>query len=208
MGAPVYHYTGQVAPRFEDSGLLEEWKWCHNVMVEADIHLRPLYTSMLDTYNMFEPLVCSLKSIWVHPNTVTLANLAPDLGVQVYLRSGNDATTCHGWGWTTSYIHSRHIQCVWSISSMLSQGHMVVPLYHYTHQVSPRFGKAGSLEEWKWCLNVMVEADIHLRPLHTSMIDIYKKFLSHWYAVLRVYGCTLIPLHWPNCPQIWEAGFT
>ena len=145
-------------------------------MVEADIHLRPLYTSMLDTYNMFEPLVCSLKSIWVHPNTVTLANLAPDLGVQVYLRSGNDATTCHGWGWTTSYIHSRHIQCVWSISSMLSQGHMVVPLYHYTHQVSPRFGKAGSLEEWKWCLNVMVEADIHLRPLHTSMVDICKVF--------------------------------
>ncbi len=25
MGAPLYRYTGQAGPRFEDSGSLEEW---------------------------------------------------------------------------------------------------------------------------------------------------------------------------------------
>mgnify|MGYP000117535980 FL=1 len=42
---------------------------------------------------------------------------------------------------------------------MLSQGHMVAPLYHYTSQVFLSFGNSGSLEEWKNCHNVMVEAD-------------------------------------------------
>jgi hypothetical protein len=30
------------------------------------------------------------------------------------------------------------------------------------------------------------------------------KCLSHWYAVSRAHGCTLIPFHWPSWPQIWE----
>ncbi len=38
MGAPLFRYTGQAGPRFGDSELLVEWKWCHSVMVEADIH--------------------------------------------------------------------------------------------------------------------------------------------------------------------------
>ncbi len=71
---------------------------------------------------------------------------------------------CHGWGWyplhTTSYIHIRHIHSVWDIG-MLSQGHMVAPLYRYTGQVGPRFGKSGSLEVWKRSHNIMVEAYIH-----------------------------------------------
>jgi hypothetical protein len=93
MVAPLYRYTGQVAPRFGDSGSLEEQKWCHNVMFEADIHLRPLHTSILDVYKVSEPLVCCLKDIWVHPYTLTPAKLPPDLGSQVHLRSGNDAIT-------------------------------------------------------------------------------------------------------------------
>jgi hypothetical protein len=101
MGAPLYPYTGQVAPRFGKSGSLEEWKWCHNIMFEADIHLRLLHTSILDIYKVFEPLVCCLKGIWLHPYTITPAKLPPDLGSQ-----------CH---------------------------------------------------------NVMFEADIYLRPLHTSI---------------------------------------
>jgi hypothetical protein len=52
---------------------------------------------------------------------------------------------------------------------MLSEGHIVAPLYHYTGQVAPRFGDSGSLEEWKYSHNVMVEADILLKPLHTSI---------------------------------------
>ncbi len=85
----------------------------------------------------------------------------------------------HVWGWyppqTASYIHIRHIKSVWDID-MLSQGHMVAPLYRYTGQVAPRFGKSGSLEEWKWCHNVIVEAGIHLRLLYASIVDIYKVF--------------------------------
>jgi hypothetical protein len=38
-------------------------------------------------------LVCCLKGVWVHPYTVTLARLALDLGIQVHLRSENDAIT-------------------------------------------------------------------------------------------------------------------
>ena len=40
---------------------------------------------------MFDPLVCCLKGIWVQPCSVTPAKLPPDLGIQVHLRSGNDA---------------------------------------------------------------------------------------------------------------------
>ncbi len=118
MVAPIYHYTGQVGHGFGDSDSLEEWKWCHNLMVKADINLRPLHTSILEIYKVF--------SVW-------------DIGMNF-------------------------------------QGHMVAPLYHYTGPVASRFGDSGSLEEWKWCHNLMVEADIHLRPLNTSILDIYKVF--------------------------------
>ena len=47
-------------------------------MVEAGIHLRLLPKSELDIYNVFEPLVCCLKGIWVHPYIVIPAKLAPD----------------------------------------------------------------------------------------------------------------------------------
>ncbi len=210
-------------------------------MVETDIHFRPLHTSILDIYKVFETLVCCLKGMWLHPYTVTLARLAPDLRSQVHLRSGNDATTsllrliftsdhfilvywtytkclshwyavpraygciliplhwlscpqigglkytwgvkmmpqCHGWGWyspqTTSYIHIRHMQSVWAIG-MLYQGHMAAPWYRYTGQVAPRFGDSGSLEEWNWCNNIMVEANIHLSSLHTSILDTCKVY--------------------------------
>jgi hypothetical protein len=62
-------------------------------MVEADIHLRPLHTSILDTYKVFMKLVCCLKEVCVHPSTITLAKLPPDLGIQVHSRSGNDPIT-------------------------------------------------------------------------------------------------------------------
>ncbi len=92
-GAALFHYTGQVSPRFGDSGSLEEWKWCHNVIVEADIHFIPLHTSILDIYKVFESCVCCLKGIWLHPYTVALARLAPDLGTQGHFWSENDAIT-------------------------------------------------------------------------------------------------------------------
>jgi hypothetical protein len=80
----------------------------------------------------------------------------------------------HVWGWyppqTTSYIHVWHVQNVWAIGMFL-QGHMGAPLYHYTGHVGPRFGKSTSLEEWQWCHNLMVEADIHLRPLGAHVLQ-------------------------------------
>ncbi len=43
------------------------------VMIEANIHLRPLHTTILDMCKVFEPSVCCLTEIWVHPYTDTLS---------------------------------------------------------------------------------------------------------------------------------------
>ncbi len=67
MGAPLYHYTGQVGPRFVKSGSLVEWKKCQYLMAEADINLGPFHTSILSIYKGFEQLACCLKGMWVHP---------------------------------------------------------------------------------------------------------------------------------------------
>ena len=64
-----------------------------NVMVEADIHLRLLHTSILDIYKVFETIVCCIKGIWLHPYALAPAKLPPDLESHVHLRSGNYATT-------------------------------------------------------------------------------------------------------------------
>ncbi len=144
------------------------------------MHFGPLHTSILDIYKVvFEPLVCCLKGIWVHPYTVTPAKLAPDLGILGRLWSVKMAPLRHSWVWyppqTATHIFISHTQSVWAIG-MLSQENMGAPLHRYTGQVGPRFVKLGSLVKWKWCHYVMSEADIDLRPLHTSIVDIYKEF--------------------------------
>ena len=63
------------------------------IMFDADIHLRPLKTSILGMYKVFEPLECCVKGIWVHPYTIPPANLAPNLGILSHLWSGNDAVS-------------------------------------------------------------------------------------------------------------------
>jgi hypothetical protein len=61
-------------------------------MFEADIHLGLCHTSILDIYyKVFESLVCCLKGIWVQPYNISIAKLAPDLGILGRLWSGNDA---------------------------------------------------------------------------------------------------------------------
>jgi hypothetical protein len=65
----------------------------HFIMVEADIHLRLLLTSMIDIYKVFELLACCLKGIWVHPCTITQAKVAPNCGMFGQLLSGNDGVT-------------------------------------------------------------------------------------------------------------------
>ena len=93
MVAPLCPCTGQVAPRFGKSCSLEEWKLCHNVIVEADFHCRPIHTYILDIKNVCELLVCCFKGMWVCPYALAPAKLPPDLGIIVHLRSGNDSTT-------------------------------------------------------------------------------------------------------------------
>ncbi len=46
IGAPLYHYTGQVDPRFWRFGSLVEWKWCNYIMIEAHIYFRLPPTSI------------------------------------------------------------------------------------------------------------------------------------------------------------------
>jgi hypothetical protein len=67
----------KLAPDFGILGPL----WSGNVMVEDDIHLRLLPTSILDIHKVFEVLVCYLKGIWGHPYIVPLSQVANDFGV-------------------------------------------------------------------------------------------------------------------------------
>jgi hypothetical protein len=60
-------------------------------MVEANIHLRLLPTSILDINIVFQVLLlfCWIKGIWVHPPTITQAKLALNVGILGHLWSGN-----------------------------------------------------------------------------------------------------------------------
>jgi hypothetical protein len=73
----------KLPPYLGKSGSFEEWKRCHTVTVEADIHFRPLHTSILDIYKVFEALVCCLKRILVLPYSITLARPAQIWGLRV-----------------------------------------------------------------------------------------------------------------------------
>jgi hypothetical protein len=91
--------------------------------------------------------------------------VGPDLGILGHLRTVKMVPLRHGWGWyppqTASHILIRQIQRVWAIS-MLSQGHMVAPLYRYTGQVGPDLGSQGHL----WSGNDAITS--WLRLIYTS----------------------------------------
>jgi hypothetical protein len=103
-------------------------------MVEADILLRPLHTSILDIYKVFEPLVCCLKGIWLHPYTITPAKFAPNLESQVHLRSGNDVIE----SWMRLIFTSRLKGILWVHT------YTVTPA-----KLSPNLGESATLEKWK-----------------------------------------------------------
>ncbi len=124
-------------------GSLVDWKWCHYMMVEADIYLRLLLISILDIYTVFEVLFFCLKGILEHPYTITLAKLASCFGLLGHLRVGMMQLR-HGWGWyppqTDSHIHKRHIQHIWAIG-MLSRRHMRAHPYTIIQaKLAPDFG--------------------------------------------------------------------
>ncbi len=178
MGAPLCPCTGQAPPDLGSQGHLRSenyntTSWLRLIFTsDHSIHPYETYTKCVSHwYAVSRAYVCTLMPLH-RPSCPQIWGLWFTLGVKMMPQR-------HGWGWyspqTTSYIHIRHIQSVWDIG-MLSQEHMVAPLYSYTGQVGPRFGMSGSLEEWKWCHNLMIEADFHLRPLLTSMLDICKAF--------------------------------
>ncbi len=168
-------HPGQVGPRFGNSWSFVEWKWYHYIMAEANIHLRPLLTSILD--KTFWVMGMLSQGLMGAPSCCYTGQVGPRLGSLGHSWSGHNTIT----SWLrltfisyTPHIHVRYIKCVWVIG-MLSQGHLWVHPHHYTGQV-PRFGNSGSLDNWKWYHCIMVEADIHLSPLSTSILDIYKVF--------------------------------
>jgi hypothetical protein len=79
---------------------------------------------------------------------------------------------CHGWGWqppqTASHIYVRHIHSVWAHWYAVHRP-MVAALHSHTHTTWLQFWGSGSLVESKWCDYVMVESDIHLKLLPTSI---------------------------------------
>jgi hypothetical protein len=50
--------------RFYDSGSLDESKWCHYVMVEAENHLKLLPASTLDIYKLYEHIDMLSMGMW------------------------------------------------------------------------------------------------------------------------------------------------
>ncbi len=173
MGAPLFHSTGKVCPWFWNSGSLMEWKWCHCTMVEADIHLRLLPTSILDMYKVFEVLVCWLRSIWVH-----LYLFTSQVGHRFWnfiICGWETIQLQHGWGLhppqTASHIHIRQRKMFKSLVCCL-KGIWVHPYILPPAKLAPDFGILGPL----WSENGMVEDDIHLRLLPTSILDIHRVF--------------------------------
>jgi hypothetical protein len=80
MGAPFYIVPpAKLAPDFGILGLM--CLWSEKVMVEDDINLRLLPTSILDTHQVFEVLMCCLTGIWGQPYIVPPAKLAQVFGV-------------------------------------------------------------------------------------------------------------------------------
>ncbi len=59
-------------------------------MVEADIHLKLLPTSILDIYKVFEHIDMPSIGIWLQPYTVVPTLLGSDFGVLGHLWSQND----------------------------------------------------------------------------------------------------------------------
>jgi hypothetical protein len=141
MGAPIIPIHRPSWPKIWTFGSLVEWKWCHYVLVEADIHLRLLPTSTLDIYNVIELLVFCLNGIWMHPCIVIPAKVAPDFGIWV-ICGVKMMPLHHGWGCyppqTASHIHIRHMKCVWGIVCCL-KGLWVHPYTVILAKLAPDF---------------------------------------------------------------------
>ena len=208
-----YRYTGQVGPRFGNSGSLLEWKWWCYVMFEAFTYLRPFKASILDTYKVFELLVRCIKGIWVHSYDVTPAKFARDLG------NPSDSElvkwkSCHHSVMFEADIHFRLLQLyrLDILSKRMSQWCAVSRVFRcplvLLHR--PSWPQIWGFGIQVLACQVKMMSLCHVWGLYppqtTSFIQIrYTKCLSHWYDVLMAFRFTLTQLHWPNYwSQIWK----
>ncbi len=110
MSAPLYHYTGQGCPRFWNFGSLVGWKWCHYIMVEADIHLRQSPTSVLDIAKVFWVVGMLSQGHMGAPLYHYTSKVGPRISNLGHL-SRKLMPLHHGWGWhppqTASHIQFR-----------------------------------------------------------------------------------------------------
>jgi len=125
MGAPWYHSTSQVGPRFGNSWSLMGGKdaimSCLRLTSTSDTFPHPY-----KMYSKFEPSVCCLRAIWVHPYTIPPGKLDPDLGILGCLWM-KMMQLCHIWGWHPIQTASD----IWAFV-MLTLGHMGTPWTYVT----------------------------------------------------------------------------
>ncbi len=176
----IWQYPQIVKPTLlgSDFGSLVESKWCHYIMVEADIHLKLLPASYMQRD--------SADSYAVHVYEVAASNSYTHITWVRFEGSGSlvESKWCHYIMVkaniqlkNASIIHTTHSQ---SIRAHLYavHGHMAVASNSYTHTTWVTFMVSGSLSEWKWCHYVMVETDSHFKLIPLSTSDTYKVFLQ------------------------------
>jgi hypothetical protein len=163
---------------------------------------------------VFEPLICCLKGIWVHPHTIPLAKLAPDGNYGLFM-GVKMMPLCHGWG-CHPFQSASHIHIGCTIKSGWAhwyafQRHRVIALCHYTSQIDSDLGILVHLRSVNDALG-------NVWGYHpTQLLPTFTKCLSLWYAVSRVcvhphtippaklapnvlefcvtWGVTIMPLH-------------
>ncbi len=154
-------------------------------------------------------MVCCLTGICMQHYIITPATLAPDFEILGHVWSVND--TIAWWFRLTSNSDRPHP--FKTCTMCLRYWHSVSRAYRCTliqfHQPSwPQilefFGHlwSGNDAITSW-LRLTSTSDCYPHPYKTQT-----KCLSHRYAVSQAYGCTLIPLHRPSCPQILDFFVT
>ena len=177
-------------------------------MAEANIHLRLLYTFTLDIHSVWAIVMLSQ---W--PMGAPLYHLAPQIWefrITWWVKMMSLQKWCHYIMFEADFHLKASMLDKYKVFQPLLcclKGIWVQPYTIEPAKLAPYLGIQVHLVTWKWSHYTMFEAETHLRPLHTSISD-KKNGLSNYYAVSRAYGCTLIPLHPPSSPQLWEFRFS
>jgi len=181
---------------------------------------------------VFEPLVCCLNGIWVHPYHYT-GQVDPRLWFLGHLWSENDVINVM----VEAEIHLiplpisildiykvfEPLVCclndlgilghLWSRNDVISSWLRIRSTWyhlkhsHATYRERLSLGILGHL----WSENDVIRSFLRLRSTSDHFKHpywTYTKCLSHWYPVSMAFGCILIPWHWPSWPQTCELWVT